>query len=356
MLGRYISAVIFLLIMLALANSTNGCTSNTATPETQEQTDSVVLRLDYSKAENWAYYEANGSRPADCLLINPTSECTDNTIANIDVNNPKHRRGFVSSLNMERHIYDGCANMYAPFYRSAALCAYYNAPPIRQKAFALAYQDVADAIDYYLRHSKPERPLILAGFSQGSEHLLQYLQEKGNNPELQSRLVAVYAIGWHFTPEEVDPYPWIRMAQSADDIGTVISFECEAADVPSSLIVPPGKFTYSINPLVWNTDKRLADKSFNKGAYFFDSEGNISKKTANMTGCYIDSKRGTLICPDVDSEQYPGVIFPKGRYHIYDYMFFCNNLRENVKVRLNAFCRRKATTALPACLMGRVPC
>lgn len=98
--GRRISAMLSLLIVLALAHNTNGCTSNSAAPDTQEQTDSIVLRLDYSKAENWAYYEANGSKPADCLLINPTSECTDNAITNIDLNNPKHRQDFVPSLNM----------------------------------------------------------------------------------------------------------------------------------------------------------------------------------------------------------------------------------------------------------------
>ena len=35
--------------------------------------------------------------------------------------------------------------------------------------------------------------------------------------------------------------------------------------------------------------------------------------------------------------EYPGKIFPDGIFHIYDYFFFYNNIKENVKTRLEAF-------------------
>ena len=57
-----------------------------------------------------------------------------------------------------------------------------------------------------------------------------------------------------------------------------------------------------------------------------------------LCGAYI-GERGELIVTDVTASDYPpGLdVFPEGAYHLYDYMFFFTNLKENVAMRTAAW-------------------
>ena len=131
----------------------------------------------------------------------------------------------------------------------------------------------------------------------------------------------------------------IRPAQSADDIGTVISFDCESADVTDTFVWPEGTDAFSINPLSWKCDSKPADKSLNPGACFTDYEGKITQEIKGLCGCYIDEERGTLKITDIEPKDFPAylTLLPEGAYHIYDYQFFFRSLQENVKNRINIF-------------------
>ena len=58
----------------------------------------------------------------------------------------------------------------------------------------------------------------------------------------------------------------------------------------------------------------------------------------DLCGAYIGF-RGELVATDVSPEDYPpGLdIFPKGTYHLYDYMFFFTTLKQNVADQAAAF-------------------
>lgn len=152
-------------------------------------------------------------------------------------------------------------------------------------------------------------------------------------------MVACYAIGWRFTPQEAEQYPYIRPAQSADDLGTVIIFNSEAPEVTASLMVPQGAKSFCINPLNWRTDAKPAAKTLNAGACFTDYSGSITREVPQLTGCYIDTERGVLKVTDVDKKDYPPVlsVFTDGVYHLYDYQFFYRNLQQNVNLRVKTF-------------------
>lgn len=102
-------------------------------------------------------------------------------------------------------------------------------------------------------------------------------------------------------------------------------FNSEAEHITSSLIIGENEHTYSINPLNWKTDGTPADKSLNMGACFTDYDGNIISEISELTGAYIDEKRGTLKVTDISEADYPVAIFDEGIFHIYDYQF-CNVL------------------------------
>ena len=165
------------------------------------------------------------------------------------------------------------------------------------------------------------------------------MEEYFDDEALADRLVAVYAIGWPLTQEMTEQYPQLKPAQGADDLGTVISFECEAEEVTDSLIVPQGVKALSINPLNWKTDSTPASKEENLGACFTDYSGSIVTDAVGLCGGYIDEARGVLKVTDVSPEDYPAIVpgLPEGAYHIYDYQFFFRNLQENVKLRTDAY-------------------
>ena len=292
---------------------------------------------EYSLVSNWAYFAEGEDMSADLFLIAPTVYTGDNY--NMSLSDTATMRNFVGALNMERGIYEDCTRMYAPFYRQAAMKVYDLSAEEREEYLGIAYGDVSRAFKWYLDNENDGRPIILAGFSQGADMCYRLLKEYFGDEELYSRLVAVYAIGWPVTEEEIAEYPQIVPAQMDYDTGVVISFECEDEAVSGTFIYPSDVQAICINPLNWRTDSVPAYKEENKGACFTDRSGNIASETSALCGCYIDTERGVLKMTDISPMDYPSSItgLPQGAYHIYDYQFFYRNLQENVRLRTDAF-------------------
>lgn len=249
---------------------------------------------------------------------------------------------FFGATNMEIGIYNQFANVFAPYYRQVSLSAYairsYKYKSERSDvntAFDLAYSDVLNSFKHYLSIS--DRPFVIAGFSQGSELLLRLMKEEFDSPQLQSRLITAYLIGWRITPADCAEFRYLKPASSEDDLGVIVSFNTESQEIERSIIVPHE--TISINPLNWSTDTNYADKSLNMGAVFINYSGEIENEIPFLTGAYICPNRGTLKVIDINKEDYPPIlsIFNDGEYHIYDYIFFYRNLQSNVSKRVNRY-------------------
>ena len=290
--------------------------------------ETEIRAPDYSQKENWAYYAVGADKDADLFLICPTVDVNDEF--NMSLNDEETKEGFVGALNMERGIYEESARMYAPYYRQAAMKVYALEEAEREPYLSLAYEDVSATFSWYLEHENQGRPIILAGFSQGADMCYRLLEEYFADPALQERLVAVYAIGWPCTEEMAQAYPQIRPATAADDVGVVVSFDCEAPELEETFINPAGQRAYTINPLNWKTDGTPADRTENLGACFTRYSGEIKREEAQLCGCFIDEARGVVKVTDIDSADYPPVVpgLPEGAYHIYDYQFFYRNLLE----------------------------
>jgi len=303
-----------------------------------EDTTSYCKRVvDYSAAENWAYYAEGTNKDVDLFLICPTVDMNDEY--NMSMDDTETKESFYGALNMERGIYEEDTRMFAPYYRQGAMKIYGLSPEDREPYLNYAYCDVAAAFEYYLANENDGRPIILAGFSQGADLCYRLLADYFGYEDLQEQLVAVYAIGWPCTEELVQEYPQIVPATGADDTGVVVSFDCEAPELTETFITPAGTQAYTINPLNWKTDSTPAEASENLGACFTDYSGGIALDAGALCGCYIDESRGILKVTDVAPADFPAYVpgLPEGAYHIYDYQFFYRNLQENVGVRINAF-------------------
>ena len=294
---------------------------------------------DYADTCSWAYWRVGENKPADLFIVCPTVDLGTDGHTNMSLTDENIKGNFTGALNMERGIYEQHCRMYAPYYRQAVLADYDLPINEAEPYFNLAYKDVRAAFVYYMQHENNGRPFVLAGFSQGAEMCLRLLKEFGNEDFVKNNMVACYAIGWRFTPQEAEKYPYIQPAKCADDLGKVIIFNSEAPEVTSSAIVPEGVKTFAINPLTWSCGSQKAPKTLNAGACFTDYSGAVVREVPQLTGCYIDSERGTLKVTDVDKKEFvPGLpLFSEGVYHIYDYQFFYRNLQQNVNLRIKTF-------------------
>ena len=302
---------------------------------------------DYSGREHWLARPDHPDKPVDLLFLYPSS-CRDPKAGIIcPVDSRSMARWARLSFSMQATAFEPVANLYAPFWRqvNAAKLSKMSFEEVDQAEWAEPRTDVFAALDYYFEHLNQGRPYFLAGHSQGSRLcyivLSEYMKE---HPEYYERMIAAYCLGDSLTKQYLADNPHVKAAKAADDLGVVISFDCEAPEVTETIVNPAGQKAYSINPLNWKTDGTPADKSENIGACFTGYKGEIKKETEGLCGCYIDEERGVLKVTDVTPEGYPAVldVFPKGAYHIYDYQFFFRNLQENVGHRVELYMEQVA--------------
>ncbi len=291
--------------------------------------------LRYDAISNWAYFEKDADREIDVFLICPTVDTRSETNS-FDLND-KLKGRFLNALDMERGIFDETGRLYSPYYRQMSINAYTLPESEREKAKEVAYRDLSAAFRWYLDHENNGRPIILAGFSQGGEMSLELLKEYFGGSQgqaLRERLVAVYVLGWMVTEDLTETWEQIIPAEGETDTGVVVSFDCEDASVEETIIIPAGAKALSINPLNWKADSTPADRTLNQGAVM----GTGAEPIPELCGAYIGN-RGQLVVTDISMEDYPPVldIFPAGSYHVYDYMFFFMNLKNNVAARTAAW-------------------
>ena len=146
---------------------------NTALSGTTEA--STLDALDYSAPENWAYFELGEDKETDVFLICPTVD-TQSETNSFDINETLKAQ-FLYALDLEKGIYEDVGRLFSPYYRQMSMNAYKLSEEERSQAREIAYQDVSSAFRWYLDHENEGRPLILAGFSQGSQMCLELMKE-----------------------------------------------------------------------------------------------------------------------------------------------------------------------------------
>ena len=303
--------------------------------------------LDYSNDFCWVVKPGSIDKPVDVFYVYPTIYVGKKP-ANMDIANPSLRENAKGLTVAQAGVYSPHANLFAPFYRqeSAALQSMEagngGADAFQDPAFQVGSKDVEKAFEYYLAHLNPDRPFILASHSQGTMTLIDLLRKRFDDPSLQKRLVAAYLIGYSVTREDLKKYPWMKPAQGATDTGVIITFNTEGENAGPSPVLLPGAI--AINPLNWKTDATPAGRDENMGANFFhDGTGELIEAIPDFAGAHLDLQKGVVVATDMKtpaSEKIDLVHmgrWPKGVFHRFDYVFWFNNLKANVKARINAY-------------------
>ncbi len=142
--------------------------------------------------------------------------------------------------------------------------------------------------------------------------------------------MAAYVIGWSVTADDIKAYPRLKMCESFDETGCIVSYNTQEKDPEISIV---RKNAVAVNPLLWNTSAEAAPKELNLGAVFHID--GVTKEIPHYTGA--QTVAGALIVPRPSNAD--ELKTARGFYHGYDYAFFYRNLQKNVADRIAAYQR-----------------
>ena len=126
----------------------------------------------------------------------------------------------LGTISRQASVFNKCCRVYAPRYRHAG---FVGNKELRGKLSDLAYSDFRAAFRYFLSEIGPEAPILLAGHSEGTFHLVRLLMEEVDGKPVMDRLAAVYAIGNSLPLSMLEEaYEEIKLCETANQTGCLI--------------------------------------------------------------------------------------------------------------------------------------
>ena len=251
-------------------------------------------------------------------------------------------RRFVMS---QASAFNAAGTVWAPRYRQANYGAFLTDKPAGDKALAAAYRDVVQAFAAFLA-ANPTGPLMLAGHSQGSRHLMQLLREEVAGKPVADRVAAVYAVGWPVSVEADLPALGLPACARAAQSHCIVSWQSYAEPADPSAVVEsferktgytgkPRKGTHMLctNPIT-GAFNGAAPASANKGTLDAREQGQPPKLLTGIVPARCDTSGVLMIGEPVDMGPFT---LPGNNYHVYDYSLFWGNVRADAQQRLAAF-------------------
>jgi hypothetical protein len=301
---------------------------------------------DYSDSFYWAalpfIHDTSDSIPAfvgderinqlaDVFFIHPTSFTQDvrNAAWNADLtdsvlNNQTDSR----SILYQASVFNASCRVFAPRYRQANLKAFLvRNSGSAKKAFDLAYSDVKAAFEYYLAHYNNGRPVVIASHSQGSLHAIRLLKEFFDGKPLQKQLVCAYVVGYNIPK---DAFKKIPLGVTPDATGCVVGWRTyQKGEIAADVKAENGN-SLCVNPLTWTDAAGWAPAALNKGSML---TFNLVRRPGVSAGIEPKTKVLWVEIPDDAGDK----VKSTKNLHIYDYNLFWLNIRENVRLRINAY-------------------
>lgn len=248
-------------------------------------------------------------------------------------------RGMASPFN-------GADEIWAPRYRQATMGAFLTDAPEGEQALDAAYADVLEAFRFFLDSVDDDMPIVLAGHSQGSLHLLRLLREEVKEKNLGDRIVASYAIGWPISVDHDLPALGIPACASGSQTGCLLSWSSYAEPADPSPVIetyaasvgfdgsPRGDSQIlCTNPLI-GTFGGTAEAAANLGTLVPDDTMADGELVQGSVPARCD-ERGLLMIGD--PPEMGSYVLPGNNYHVYDIPLFWANTKADVSRRVSAF-------------------
>ncbi len=313
-----LASVMLTAMTLASCKSSNKPATDAATqdsiPEVLKDVAGIEKyknKLDYSKAENWVDRPTEATKPVDVFFIYPTVTGFRDPVQICEVTDSEMVAGAQMVRQIQASVFEESCNIYMPFYRQISM-----PKPGTDYRFVTNYH------------------------SQGSSTLLNLLENyMTKHPEHLKRMIAAYPIGFAVTKDYLER-TGLKFAEGATDTGVIVSWNTEGVgnkDAKNATLAPNG---LSINPINWKRDDTYAPAKDNLG-----SLNNVTCKitTPGIADARVDTVRGSVIVttaeakPFAINEEAAIPLFGPECYHLTDYGFFYNNLKQNIADRIKAF-------------------
>ena len=330
--------VFYFILLLGLSSCKIINTDYRGFPKHQFDINLVGEAPDYSNKERWLehpdkdyqyaklptnYYDSlfDLKPNIDVFFIHPTLYLKGNKW-NAEINDKKlNKRIGSTAIKYQASVFLGIANIYAPHYRQMHIYSYTDLKN-GYKAFEVAYKDVKNAFLYYWRNNNKSKKYIIAGHSQGTNHLERLLKEIIlKNDTMKSQLLLAYLPGMPIK-EFNKNFP---VCETKNQINCFLSWRSLAEKYyPNSW--EKSDSIKCTNPINWKTDSTISLKDKHLGILF----KNHKLKYPNTIVSY--NYKGTVWIKPI---KIPFARFYKMKnYHIADYNLFWLNIRNNLRFRL----------------------
>jgi hypothetical protein len=268
-------------------------------------------------------------------------------------------------LRGQASVFNGVGAIWSPRYRQATFGAFLTDKPEAAQALDLAYGDVLAAFDAFVAAQPADRPIVLAGHSQGSLHLLRLLKERVAGTPLARRIIAVYAGGWPISITADLPALGLPACASPEATGCILAWQSFARpaefatlrarfDAGTGLAGVPRKDTQILctNPIIGAVSAAAVPAADNLGSLLPNADFSGGELIARGIGAQC------LASGILDIGEPPGgysaFILPGNNYHVYDYPLFWADLRADVGRRVAAFAAT-GTSAKPTAKTAAKP-
>ncbi|MGB2136262.1 MAG: DUF3089 domain-containing protein [Flavobacteriaceae bacterium] len=306
---------------------------------------SLPSKPNYAASISWAVFpgkyplvlqgfdKLDNAKKADVFYVYPTL-LTDkkNKDWNANVWTSSIRQDvFQKAAKYQASAWLNAGDLYVPFYRQAHYRIFVE-PYSRggEPAWEVAYEDVKNAFQYYLKHYNKGKPIIIASHSQGSMHAKRLIKEFFDQKPLQNQLVAAYLIGTRIFPDEFESIPPL---ESPNDVGGFVSWNAYKMDKFPKKYKNWYQGGVTTNPISWDTQttSKIID---HKGVLSEDSK--IYPKSLSVR--VIDGLLWTTL------PQIPGRFFLSliENYHFADINLFWKDIEENAIARVKAWYQKKS--------------
>ena len=286
---------------------------------------------------------------ASVFFVHPTSFLEKNAWnAPLDHQESQWRAAlFVQS---QASAFNAVGQVWAPKYRQATFGAFLTDEDNSRRALDFAYRDVLAAYEEFLKQAPADRPIVLAGHSQGSFHLMRLLIERIKGAPELGRIAAVYLVGWPVSLTADLPSLPLPACQRAGQAGCILSWMSFSEPADPAMIVDTWDATNGptgiprhgtpmlcVNPLTGNVGDSATAEA-NRGTLIpNDDLTDAEFRTGAIPARCGD--RGFLLIGESPPDMGPFVL-PGNNYHVYDYTLFWANTRADVEARLATFLGR----------------
>ena len=246
--------------------------------------------------------------------------------------------------------FNGIGAIWAPRYRQATFGAFLTDEADARRALDFAYHDVARAFDAFLAAIPPDRPIILAGHSQGALQLTRLLSERIAGRPLARRIVAAYIVGWPISTVTDLPELGLPGCTKAAEAGCIVAWQSFAEPAEPHMVQSlyddsigldgrrrRGTPMLCVNPLT-GAEGGAAPASDNRGSLVPTTDLNDATIVAGRVPARCDRSGFLLIGPPPAG--FGRYVMPGNNYHVYDMALFWANLRDDVAARTASYLAR----------------